>query len=127
MPLSEDEQRILSQIEQQLYESDPALAREVGSTTVYSHAARSLRWSVGGFLVGLVVMLSTLTVSYWIAFVGFVIMLAAALVFVQSGRDLGRAGLEQLTQNVRANGIRNVGGSVRDRFRVEDDDDASSN
>ena len=50
VPLSEDEQRILSEIEQQLYESDPALAREVGSTTVYTAAFRatglqaSLNW-----------------------------------------------------------------------------------
>ena len=29
MPLSEDEQRILSEIEQQLYQSDPALARDI--------------------------------------------------------------------------------------------------
>ena len=34
MPLSEDEQRILTEIEQRLYESDPRLARDVRSTTV---------------------------------------------------------------------------------------------
>ena len=34
MPLSEDEQRILSEIEQQLYESDPALAREVAKKKI---------------------------------------------------------------------------------------------
>ncbi len=45
VPLSEDEQRILSEIEDQLYETDPALAKEVGSTTVYSHASRNLRWA----------------------------------------------------------------------------------
>ena len=36
MPLSDDEQRILSQIEQQLHETDPALAKEVATTTVYT-------------------------------------------------------------------------------------------
>ena len=47
MPLSEDEQRILQQIEAQLYESDPALAREVATTTLYSHAFRNIKLEVG--------------------------------------------------------------------------------
>ena len=37
MPLSEDEERILNEIEDQLYETDPDLAREVSETTVYTH------------------------------------------------------------------------------------------
>ena len=45
MPLSEDEQRILSEIEQQLYQSDPALARDIADTTVYTHAYRNLKRS----------------------------------------------------------------------------------
>ena len=64
VPLSEDEQRILSEIEQQLYESDPELAREVGSTTVYTHASRNLRWAVVGFIIGLAVMVLTLSLIH---------------------------------------------------------------
>ena len=45
VPLSEDEQRILSEIEEQLYESDPDLVREVTSKTIYSHAFRNLRFA----------------------------------------------------------------------------------
>ncbi len=133
VPLSEDEQRILSEIEQQLYESDPALAREVGSTTVYSHASRNLRWAILGFLVGLAVMIFTLTTSFWLAFVGFAIMLAAALYFEQNARRLGRAGLQQLSQSMRGGGFRNIvggnespQGGLRDRLRRQDDDDDSS-
>ncbi len=127
MPLSEDEQRILGEIEQQLYESDPALAREVGSTTVYSHASRNLRWAVFGFVVGLAVMIMTLAMSFWLAFVGFAIMLAAALYFEQNARKLGRAGLEQLSQSMRTGGLRNMmggsggSGSLRDRLRPDDE------
>lgn len=127
MPLSEDEQRILSQIEQQLYESDPELAREVGSTTVYTHASRNLRWAIFGFVVGLTVMIFTLTISYWLAFVGFAIMLAAALYFEQNARRLGRAGLQQISQSVRSGGLRNIVGNqgtpLRDRIRSDDEDD----
>ena len=50
MPLSEEEQRILSEIESQLRASDPDLARQVGSTTIYSHALRQLRWGIVGFI-----------------------------------------------------------------------------
>ena len=49
MPLSEDEQRILQEIEQQLYASDPELAREVSSTTVYRHAGRNLYCNGGNY------------------------------------------------------------------------------
>ena len=53
MPLSEDEQRILSEIEAKLYESDPGLARDIADTTIYTHAYRNLKWSLLGFFVGL--------------------------------------------------------------------------
>lgn len=131
VPLSEDEQRILSQIEQQLYESDPELAREVGSTTVYTHASRNLRWAIFGFVVGLTVMIFTLTISFWLAFVGFAIMLGAALYFEQNARRLGRAGLQQLSQSVRSGGLRNMvgnqGSQLRDRMRSDDEDDDTTN
>ncbi len=48
MPLSEDEQRILSEIEAKLYESDPALARDIADTTIYTHAYRNLKWALLG-------------------------------------------------------------------------------
>ncbi|MBB33622.1 MAG: hypothetical protein CL455_08230 [Acidimicrobiaceae bacterium] len=107
MPLSEDEQRILSQIEQQLHESDPGLAKEVATTTVYTHSARNIKWSVLGFIVGLVTIVLTLSVSFWLAFVGFAMMLTAALFFEQNLRRLGRAGMNQLSMNVRSGSLRN--------------------
>ena len=107
MPLSEDEQRILSEIEQQLYETDPELAREVSSTTVYSHAARNMRWSIAGFIVGLIAMIATLSTSYLLAFAGFAVMLVSALAFEKNLRRMGRAGVQQLSQN---------GGPLRNLF-----------
>ncbi|MGI9600771.1 MAG: DUF3040 domain-containing protein [Acidimicrobiales bacterium] len=127
MPLSEDEQRILSEIEQQLYETDPALAREVGSTTVYTHAFRNMKWSMLGFVVGVIFLLMTLSVHFGVAFIGFLIMLASAFMFERNARQLGRVGLQQMTQNMRGAGIRDYLGStgnrVRDRFRREDEEE----
>jgi len=126
MPLSEDEQRILAEIEEKLYESDPALAREVSSTTLYSHAFRSIKWAAAAFLVGVVTMIVTLRIHYWFAFGGFVIMLAAALFFEHNARKLGRVGLQQVTQSMRAAGLKDYLGTtstkMRDRFKRDDEE-----
>lgn len=125
MPLSEDEQRILSEIEDQLYESDPDLVREVGSTTVYTHAFRNLKWAFLGILVGLALMVALLSTHFLLAFVGFVVMLVSALWAERNGRKLGRAGWEQMTQSMRTAGMRdfvgNQGQRMRERFKREDE------
>ena len=124
VPLSEDEQRILSEIEAKLTESDPDLAREVSSTTVYSHAFRSMKWATLAFVVGVVVMIATLSTHVLLAFGGFVIMLAAALWFERNARRLGRAGLEQVTSSMRGAGVRDFFGTtgqrMRERFKREE-------
>ena len=125
MPLSEDEQRILSEIEQRLYESDPRLAREVRSTTVYTPAFRGLKWAALGFVAGVVIMIATLSVSFVLAFAGFIVMLASALAFERSLRNLVRVGIQQITQRRSGAGVRAYFGAtgqrMRERFRAEDE------
>jgi Protein of unknown function (DUF3040) len=101
MPLSEDEQRILAEIERNLHESDPRLAKEVGETTVYRHALGSLKWSVLGLIVGAVVMVATLQVHFVLAFFGFVVMLLSALGLERNLRLMGRAGINQVSSAFR--------------------------
>ncbi|MDZ7673675.1 MAG: DUF3040 domain-containing protein [Acidimicrobiales bacterium] len=125
MPLSEDEERILKDIEREFYENDPDLAREVGETTLYRHAWRNIKLSLVGFVVGLVVLVLALPVWYF-AFGGFLIMLACALVVERNARKMGRAGLESVTSRIRAgNGLREVLGSssekMRERFKRDED------
>ena len=117
MPLSEDEQRILNQIEQQFYDSDPAFARGVSQTTLYSHAFRNLKWATAGFVFGLVFLLATLSVSFWLSFTGFLGMLAAAFWFERNARKLGRAGWAQVSQSIRGGGFRTSVGSAGERLR----------
>jgi len=102
MPLSEDEQRILAEIEKNLHESDPRLAKEVGETTVYRHALGSLKWSVLGFIVGAAVMVSALQIHFLFAFGGFLLMLISALGFERNLRMMGRAGINQVSNAFRA-------------------------
>lgn len=121
MPLSEDEQRILTEIEDHLYESDPALAREVAETTVYTHAFRNLKWAAFGFAFGVGLMVIMLSVHFAIAFIGFLLMLGSLLWFERNLRRLGRVGLEQMTSTMRGGGgLRDVlggaGVKMRDRF-----------
>ena len=124
MPLSEDEQRILSEIEQHLYASDPQLVREVSSTTIYRHAGRNLKWATIGFIAGLIFMLATFTTSIVLAFAGFLGMLASAIFFERNLRKMGRAGWRQWTEAMRSSGVRErfgtVGDRVRDRFKRDE-------
>jgi hypothetical protein len=124
VPLSEDEQRILSEIEQHLYASDPQLVREVSSTTIYRHAGRNLKWAAVGFVAGMAFMLMTFTTSIILAFAGFLAMLATAIFFERNLRKMGRAGWRQWTETMRTNGVRermgSVGERMRDRFKRDE-------
>src|SRR5947209_19012367 len=114
MPLSEDEQRILHQIEQQFYETDPALARAVGSTSLYRHAFRQIKYASLTFVLGVgVLVYSLVSVGVVAAFLGFVVMFASVLWFEHDARRLGRAGLQQVAASVRAAGLVVASGNGR--------------
>jgi hypothetical protein len=122
MPLSEDEQRILSQIEQQFYESDPAFAATVRETTLYRHAFRKVKWAALGLIAGLAFLVATLHIHVLVAFLGFLIMLLCAFIIERNVRAMGRVGLEQVTATFRQGKLREGFGSGRftQRFRKED-------
>jgi len=126
VPLSEDEQRILSEIEDHLYESDPELAREVSQTTIYTHAFRNLKWASFSFIVGATLMIALLSTSFVFSFVGVLVMLVSLLWFFDNAQKLGRAGLEQMTSGMRGAGIRDAfggaGAKMRDRFNRPEDE-----
>jgi len=126
VPLSEDEERILQEIANRFYEDDPSFAREVSETTLYRHTVRRMKWSIAGLIAGAVFLVATLSTSFWLSFAGFLIMLGCALVFERNLRKLGKAGIDQLSRSVRANGLRDaLGGAgqrMRERFKRQDDD-----
>jgi hypothetical protein len=117
VPLSEDEQRILHEIEQQFYESDPAFAREVGKTTLYRHAGRNLKWAAAGFFCGFLLLIVAFASSLLLGFAGFLVMLASAIVFERNLRKMGRAGWQQVTGNMKAHNLRESLGDAGRRFR----------
>ena len=118
MPLSEDEQRILDQIEERFLADDPEFAREVGQTTLYRHAFRNIKWGALLFLVGGVVLISTLSTSPLLAFGGFLLIFGASVFIERNARRLGKAGLNEVTNGLKSRGgIRGQLGGMGDRFR----------
>ena len=121
MPLSEHEQRVLHELEQALYQQDPAFADRVRSESVYRYAGRYLKWSVLGFVLGLAVMLAFFTTSVFLGFVGVLIMFASLVTFWTNVRRMGKAGWEDFGRSLRAQGVGNAlndtRGWLRNRFR----------
>ena len=117
MPLSEDEQRILNEIEENLSATDPKLVQHVSDNTLYRHAARVIKWSIVGFIAGLLLMVFTFTTTLVLGIVGFVIMLGCALAIEHNVRKLGRAGIESLTSSMRNGALKNMLGNASNRWR----------
>jgi hypothetical protein len=120
MPLSEDEQRILNQIEQQFYESDPAFAQQVSRNTLYRHAFNRVKWGILGLILGLAFLIATLQVHVLLSLLGFAIMLMSAFVIERNARAMGKVGMEHVTANLRSHRLGGAGSRLRDRFRHED-------
>lgn len=94
MPLSEDEQRILRQIEEQL-QSDPAFPRNFSQVSRVSGSRRIMVVASVGVVASLVLLIATLQISAWLSFAAFLAMLAAAVVLEREARVLGRSRLQQ--------------------------------
>ncbi len=90
MPLSEDEQRILRQIEQEL-ESDPTFSQRG-----YRVSRRRSILLAFGLLVGLAITIGGLAISFVVAFAGFVLVLVMAIMLESELRLLGRERIGQL-------------------------------
>jgi tetrahydromethanopterin S-methyltransferase subunit B len=126
VPLSEHEQRVLQELEQALYQQDPAFAARVQSENVYRYAGRNLKWSILGFVVGLAVMLAFFTTSVLVGFLGVLIMFGSLLSIWKNFRRMGKAGWDDIGRSLRAQGIGNAltetRGWFRDRFRRDGGD-----
>jgi hypothetical protein len=94
MPLSEDEQRILRQIEEHL-QADPSFALKVNNRSHHGVSASRLLWSIVALVVSLAIVILALQVSAWLSFAAFVAMVVAG-VFLE--RELTARGRDQLSR-----------------------------
>jgi hypothetical protein len=123
VPLSEEEQRILREIEQRYYTHDKKSAERIGQTTLPRYLGRNCAWAALGFFFGLVVLLASFEFSWVLAIVGFLIMVGSALWFTQNLRKMGRHGLQQLNKSVQSYNINERLEETRRRFRRRMGDD----
>lgn len=122
MPLSDEEQRILSQIERQFYENDPALAEQMATTTVYTDSLRRIKWAILLFVAGFAAILASLAFSIALAAIGFLVMLGSSLMLEHHIRKVGRTGLADLTGRMRRSRPASDRQSLRDRLRRPHDE-----
>lgn len=127
MPLSEEEQRILEQIAADFHAEDPRLAGEFQNASLWRHARRQMKWAAVVFLVGLAVLVLALATatSFLVSFIGFVVMLGAALWFERNTRKLGRAGWDHYHRRGGSQGLRDYLDARQEelRHRLNRDDD----
>jgi len=98
MPLSEDEQRILRQIEEQL-QRDPGFGRTLHRPAETGRRGLLL-WSFAG-IAGLVLTIALLSVSPYLSFVAFIGAVVAGLFVERHVRAIGEAGINHLSESVR--------------------------
>ena len=97
MALSEEEQRLLDQMEAALEAEDPKLANALrGTTTRRLHRRRAAIAGVG-FLIGVACLVGGMEVSPALSIAGFVIMLAASVIAVTSWRHVGEVSASRPT------------------------------
>jgi hypothetical protein len=87
VPLSEHEQRVLRQIERQ-FQQERGLARPLRMPAGPKEASRNAKRASVGFVVGLLALLISFASSWVVGLIGFLAMLASAVVLVQSMRRL---------------------------------------
>ena len=104
MPLSEDEQRILREIEEQLHQ-DPHFARDL--TPSVSGSRRRLMSAVVGGVVALALCVLLIAVSPYLAFFAFLAAVATVLLAERHLRALGDEALRQVSALRRNSGGRN--------------------
>jgi hypothetical protein len=113
LPLSDNEQRILEEIEKRLQEEDPRLAHAVSRTSLHHHVSSRIRWGGVAFLAGFV-MLMMFAVSAWLAIAGFGVMLVSSLFVYQQIRRMSG---EQIRAYGRSGRFSGLVARVTERFR----------
>jgi len=92
VPLSEEELRLLEQMERALVAEDPKLASTLRGKTLRSNARRRSFVALGVFVLGVAVLMTgAVTTQTWLGITGFVVMLASSYVALVSWRGQDHA------------------------------------
>ncbi len=118
MPLSEEELRLLEQMERALVEEDPKFASTLRGTTLRQAARRRAMVAGLAFAVGIAVLMAGAITGWWpLGILGFVIMLGSATVALGAirGQRVGAAPADGVTAHPSGLGVIDGGRSRRGR------------
>lgn len=88
MPLSEHEQKMLDEMERQLFADDPRLARAFSPTRTPRRNGRRIAIGLGTVVVGLLVLVLAVALpAVWLGVIAFIGMLAGAVFAVTAPAD----------------------------------------
>lgn len=100
MPLSEEELRLLEQMERALVEEDPKLASTMRGTTLRATARRRALFAAVVFVVGVIVLMTgAVTQVIFVGIIGFIVMLGSAYVALSSWRGQDRVPEKTIPSN----------------------------
>ena len=116
MALSEDEQRLLEQMEAALAAEDPKLASTLRGTTRSLHRRRAVLAAVG-FAAGITCLIAGMQVHPAVSVIGFVVMLAATVVGVGAWQQAGLTPDGQSGGRSGTSSERDFMGRMEDRWR----------
>ncbi len=130
MPLSEEEQRLLEQMEEALATEDPKFVSALRGASSRSHHKRIAILAVLGFLGGIAVLMTgAVMMLTYVAVAGFVLMLGGAYVALSHWRRMGEPDLPENVHPIgkpkgRASAPRQSGfmNRMEDRWRRRRDD-----
>lgn len=89
MPLSEEEAKLLHQLEQSLAQEDPAFASALRGTTFAARSRRLVAACAVGFLIGVGVLFAgAVTAQTWLGAAGFLVMVGCAYGFTTAWKRL---------------------------------------
>ncbi|MBW9206246.1 DUF3040 domain-containing protein [Mumia sp. zg.B53] len=99
MPLSEEEQRLLEQLEQALAAEDPRLASTLRGSKLRARARRIIVLASIGFVAGVaMLMIGVIAASTPVGVAGFALMVAGAYFFLTTWRSRDVEGPDESTQ-----------------------------
>ncbi|MEX2587288.1 MAG: DUF3040 domain-containing protein [Actinomycetota bacterium] len=106
MPLSDREQQILQEIEDQLYEQDPEFARGVSSSTLPAVLRRNVRRGILAFVSGLAVLVGFFFYPRLpVGVIAFLVMVAAAYYTYDNLHKIGNEQLRVLREQASLSGL----------------------
>ena len=129
MPLSEEEQRLLEQMEEALAAEDPKFVSALRGSSARTHHRRLTLLGGLGFVLGIAILMTgAVQKNTYIAVAGFIVMLGSAYLALDHGRRLKEPDIPDNVHPIRTKGksasVRQSGfmNRMEDRWRRRRDD-----